>query len=107
MNNENDIFIEQPVLELKDYWYVILKRKEIIIFSLIQTPLYKSTASIEIKSGLTGLAQVYAPRDVTRRRKFKYDLLYIRKKSFYLDVKLILLSFWITLKGKWESREKK
>lgn len=57
--------------------------------------------------GLTGLAQVYAPRDIARKEKFKYDLLYIKKQSFWLDMKLIALSFWITFRGKWESRERK
>jgi lipopolysaccharide/colanic/teichoic acid biosynthesis glycosyltransferase len=59
------------------------------------------------KPGLTGLAQVYAPRDVPRRYKFKYDRLYIRRQSLGLDLKLILLSIWISLRGKWESRSKK
>jgi lipopolysaccharide/colanic/teichoic acid biosynthesis glycosyltransferase len=57
--------------------------------------------------GLTGVAQIYAPRDVTRRHKFRYDTLYIRRQSFWLDVKLILLSFWITFRGTWEARERK
>jgi lipopolysaccharide/colanic/teichoic acid biosynthesis glycosyltransferase len=60
-----------------------------------------------VRPGLTGLAQVYLPTDTPRREKFRYDLLYINKQSFWLDVKLLLLSFWITLKGKWESRDKK
>jgi lipopolysaccharide/colanic/teichoic acid biosynthesis glycosyltransferase len=57
--------------------------------------------------GLTGIAQIFAPRDVPRRKKFRYDLLYIRKQSFLLDVKLIFLSFWITLTGNWETRGNK
>jgi lipopolysaccharide/colanic/teichoic acid biosynthesis glycosyltransferase len=57
--------------------------------------------------GLTGVAQIYAPRDVTRRHKFRYDKVYIRHQSFWLDVRLILLSFWITLRGTWETRGKK
>lgn len=60
-----------------------------------------------VRPGLTGLAQVYAPRDITRKNKFRYDMLYIKKQSFWLDLKLIVLSFWITLRGKWESRGKK
>ena len=60
-----------------------------------------------VRPGLTGVAQVYAPRDVPRKEKFKYDLLYIRQQSFWLDAKLIFLSFWISLRAKWESREKK
>jgi len=57
--------------------------------------------------GLTGVAQIYAPRDVTRRHKFRYDKVYIRRQSFWLDVRLILLSFWITFRGTWEARERK
>ena len=57
--------------------------------------------------GLTGIAQIYAPRDVSRRQKFRFDLLYIRRQSLKLDVCLILLSFWITMRGTWEAREKK
>ncbi len=60
-----------------------------------------------IRPGLTGLAQVYLPTDALRSEKFQYDLLYIKKQSFLLDLKLIFLSFWITFRGKWESREKK
>jgi lipopolysaccharide/colanic/teichoic acid biosynthesis glycosyltransferase len=60
-----------------------------------------------VRPGLTGLAQVYAPRDVPRRDKFRYDLLYNRNQSMWLDLKLIALSFWITLRGKWESRQRK
>ena len=55
-----------------------------------------------VRPGLTGIAQIYAPRDVSRRHKFKYDLLYIRRQSFWLDIRLILLSFWITFRGAWE-----
>lgn len=60
-----------------------------------------------VRPGLTGLTQVYLPGETPRRRKFRYDLLYIRKRSFWLDLKLVFLSFWITFRGKWESREDK
>ena len=60
-----------------------------------------------VRPGLTGLAQVFLPGETPRRKKFRYDLLYIRKRSFWLDLKLIGLSFWITFRGKWESREPK
>ena len=57
--------------------------------------------------GLTGIAQIYAARDIPRRQKFRYDLLYIKKSGFVFDLKLIVLSFWITFCGKWEVREPK
>jgi lipopolysaccharide/colanic/teichoic acid biosynthesis glycosyltransferase len=60
-----------------------------------------------VPPGLTGIAQIYAPRDVSRRQKFRFDLLYIKRRSLMLDIRLILLSFWITARGTWEAREKK
>lgn len=59
------------------------------------------------RPGLTGLAQVYgkATRDV--HAKLRYDLLYIKNQSLWLDTKLIAMSFWITFQGKWEDRAKK
>jgi len=60
-----------------------------------------------VAPGLTGVAQIFAPRDVPRRQKFRYDRLYIRRRSFWLDVRLILLSFWITFRGSWEARGSK
>ena len=60
-----------------------------------------------VRPGLTGVAQVYAPRDIPRRHKFRLDLLYIKKRTFWLDLKLIALSFWITFRGKWEVRGRK
>lgn len=62
---------------------------------------------LAVRPGLTGMAQVYLSTDALRSEKFQYDLLYIKKQSFLLDLKLIFLSFWITFRGKWESREKK
>jgi lipopolysaccharide/colanic/teichoic acid biosynthesis glycosyltransferase len=60
-----------------------------------------------VAPGLTGVAQIYANRDIRRRHKFRYDVLYIRRQTFWLDVRLILLSFWITVRGKWEHRGRK
>jgi lipopolysaccharide/colanic/teichoic acid biosynthesis glycosyltransferase len=64
-------------------------------------------ARCAVRPGLTGVAQIYAPRDLPRRQKFRYDRVYIRRLSFWLDVRLILLSFWITARGTWESRGRK
>jgi len=64
-------------------------------------------ARCAVKPGLTGVAQIYAPRDVVRRHKFRYDRVYIDRRSFWLDLRLIVLSFWITFRGTWESRGRK
>jgi lipopolysaccharide/colanic/teichoic acid biosynthesis glycosyltransferase len=60
-----------------------------------------------VRPGLTGVAQVYAPRDLPRNGKFRYDLLYLRRAGLWLDLMLILQSFWITARGRWEHRGKK
>lgn len=60
-----------------------------------------------VRPGLTGIAQIYAARDIRRRQKFRYDALYLRQRGLGLDLRLILLSFWITFRGTWESRGKK
>jgi lipopolysaccharide/colanic/teichoic acid biosynthesis glycosyltransferase len=60
-----------------------------------------------LRPGLTGVAQIYAPRDVGRRNKFRYDRVYAKRASSLLDVRLILVSFWITFRGRWEHRGNK
>ena len=60
-----------------------------------------------VRPGLTGIAQIFAPRDVSRRHKFRYDRFYIERQTLWLDVKLILLSCWISLKFRWEDRGEK
>ena len=62
---------------------------------------------LRVRPGLTGIATIYIRKDIPPRRKFRYDFLYIRKQSFLLDVRLIALSFWISFRGKWETRGKK
>ena len=72
---------------------------------LDQIPGYEARHSI--RPGLTGLTQVYASRDISRTSKFRLDQVYLRRASFWLDVKLILLSFWITGTGTWEKRNRR
>lgn len=60
-----------------------------------------------VRPGLTGLTQVFLPGDTPRRRKFRVDRIYIRRRGFGLDLRLIALSFWITFRGRWESRQSK
>ncbi len=57
-----------------------------------------------VRPGLTGLTQVYAPRDLPRERKFRFDAIYVRRAGMCLDLRLIALSFWITFRGRWEDR---
>ena len=60
-----------------------------------------------VRPGLTGIATIYLPKDAPARRKFRADSLYIRRISFWLDLRLVALSFWISFRGKWETRGRK
>jgi lipopolysaccharide/colanic/teichoic acid biosynthesis glycosyltransferase len=75
------------------------------LLRLDQIPGYCERHSV--RPGLTGLTQIYAPRDVSRASKFRLDRLYLKRATFCLDLRLILLSFWITGRGAWEARDRK
>lgn len=47
---------------------------------------------LKVKAGLTGYAQVYGKYNTTAYDKLKLDLMYIRKYSLLLDLKLILMT---------------
>ena len=72
---------------------------------LDEIPGYQARHSV--RPGLTGIAQVYAPRDIDRARKFRLDRLYLKRAGFWFDLKLILVSFWITARGDWEKRDRR
>ncbi len=61
---------------------------------------------LSVRPGLTGLAQVYNPED-DPILKIKYDLEYIEKMSLWLDIKLMFLSVWNTITGRWDKRKGK
>jgi len=44
--------------------------------------------------GLTGMAQLYCTKYTDLRKKIKFDILYIRKQSLWLDIKLIAATAW-------------
>lgn len=66
-----------------------------------------------VRPGLTGVAQLFAPRRVPHRDKFRYDLIYVKRvmrsrgawgdvRLFFYDLGLILRSVWMTLTWRWE-----
>lgn len=54
-----------------------------------------------VRPGLTGPAQVRAPRDISHRHKFRYDVFYVRHRSLAYDIELIARSIWISVRGRW------
>ena len=62
---------------------------------------------IEVRPGLTGFAQVYGSYDSSLEQKLRLDLSYISEMSLLTDVKLLFLSVWNTMAGRWELGHKK
>lgn len=53
---------------------------------------------LKVKAGLTGLAQIMGKYSTTPKDKLTLDLLYIRKYSLWLDLKIILYTLIVFLK---------
>lgn len=53
-----------------------------------------------VRPGLTGLAQVNGRRAIDWETRLKYDVKYVQKMSFHLDVAIFFKTFWIVLFGK-------
>lgn len=51
------------------------------------------TFRLKVKAGLTGYAQVFGKYNTTPYDKLKHDLTYIENYSFWLDIKIIMLTF--------------
>lgn len=47
---------------------------------------------LKVKAGLTGYAQIYGKYNTTSYDKLKLDLTYIRNYSFFLDLKLMIMT---------------
>jgi len=73
--------------------------------SVFEIPGFVERSSI--RPGLTGIAQILASRDIDRENKFKYDIWYIKNRNLFMDIRIIAVSFLVTLLGRWEIRRDK
>ena len=55
---------------------------------------------MNIKPGITGLAQVAGRNHLSWEEKFEYDVKYIINNSFVMDFKIIIKTFFLVLKRK-------
>lgn len=52
----------------------------------------------EVKPGITGWAQVNGRNALTWERKFELDVWYVAHQSLWLDLKIMILTIWKTVK---------
>lgn len=55
---------------------------------------------LSIRPGITGYAQVFGRDNLDFDEEAKLDLYYIQNRSLFLDVYIILATFWVVFKGK-------
>ena len=51
-----------------------------------------------VNPGLTGLAQINGRNNLSWKKKFEYDILYVNNVSFFLDLKIFFLTFLKVIK---------
>ena len=54
----------------------------------------------DIKPGITGLAQINGRNSISWEEKFKYDIFYSQNLSFFLDLKILIITFFKVLEKK-------
>tara|TARA_Y100001935_G_scaffold218786_1_gene191701 strand:- start:239 stop:850 length:612 start_codon:yes stop_codon:yes gene_type:complete len=54
---------------------------------------------LNIKPGITGLAQISGRNNLSWEKKFSLDIKYLSKKSFSFDIYILLKTFMIVFKG--------
>lgn len=52
----------------------------------------------QVKSGITGLAQISGRNDLSWKQKFDLDIIYVKNQSFSTDLKIIIKTFLIFFK---------
>lgn len=77
-------------------WFVPELTRNLKKYSRFKTKMFKDILSV--KPGITGLWQVSGRNRNTIRRRFELDLEYVRRKSFRLDLKIILKTPFVILK---------
>lgn len=92
--------------ELPQLWSILIGDMSFVgprpaLFNQTKLILIRKDAGIDqFKPGLTGLAQVNGRDDLTDITKVHFDQIYIKNLSFYLDLKIIGLTFIQVLFGK-------
>ena len=52
----------------------------------------------QVKSGITGLAQISGRNDLSWKQKFDLDIIYVKNQSFSTDLKIIIKTFFVFFK---------
>jgi sugar transferase EpsL len=88
--------------ELPQLWNVLMGEMSLIgprplLTEYLQYYTPEQARRHDMKPGITGWAQVNGRNDVSWERKFALDVWYVDHWSFWLDVRILILTFWKVL----------
>ena len=90
--------------ELPEFWNVF-KGEMTLVGPRPLLPEYLSVYSErqskrhDVRPGLTGLAQVSGRNEIDWDKRLELDVWYVEHQTFILDIKILLLTFWVVLSG--------
>jgi lipopolysaccharide/colanic/teichoic acid biosynthesis glycosyltransferase len=58
-----------------------------------------------VKPGVTGWAQINGRNAISWEKKFELDLWYIENLTFFLDIKILFITFYNVIRGKGISQQ--
>ncbi|OXS74057.1 UDP-phosphate glucose phosphotransferase [Lysinibacillus sp. KCTC 33748] len=87
--------IPQLINVLKGDMSIVGPRPEVPTFTNAYNTL--QARRLEVKPGLTGLAQINGRSNISHGQKISYDLEYVVKYSFWMDIKIIIKTLFVVL----------
>lgn len=90
--------LPQIINVLKGDMSVVGPRPEIIQITQHYDAVQKRR--LEVKPGITGWAQVNGRSDMNHGKKIEFDLWYIENENFWLDIKILWMTFIQVIRGK-------
>ena len=90
--------------EIPEFWNVLKGDMSLVgprPLLMEYLPLYtkEQARRHEVKPGMTGWAQVNGRNAISWEEKFKLDVWYVDNVSFWIDIKILSLTFWKVLKS--------
>jgi len=89
--------------EIPEFWNVLKGDMSLVgprPLLMEYLPLYtkEQARRHEVKPGMTGWAQVNGRNAISWEEKFRFDVWYVDNVSFWIDIKILSLTFWKVLK---------
>jgi undecaprenyl phosphate N,N'-diacetylbacillosamine 1-phosphate transferase len=96
--------------ELPELWNVVIGEMSLVgprplLTQYLTRYSEKQTRRHEVLPGLTGLAQINGRNNLDWNRKFEFDVFYIDNLSFFLDIKILAITFLRIIQRKNISRQ--